>query len=105
MTTESEHFQYFPIRNHPYDHWFREVQYNGKVLNTTERREFVKVVDETILDFSEGLPLLKETLDSIRDLHDEYKTLYAVNLFLSNAHTCFYNYFLTKYKLGELKEK
>ena len=34
-----------------------------------------------------------------------YNTLYAVNLFLSNAHACFYNYLLTKYKQGELKEK
>ena len=34
-----------------------------------------------------------------------YNTLYAVNLFLSNAHACFYNYLLTKYNRGELKEK
>lgn len=34
-----------------------------------------------------------------------YNTLYAVNLFLENAHACFYNYLLTKYKQGELKEK
>jgi DNA-binding ferritin-like protein (Dps family) len=78
MTTESEHFQYSPIWNHPYERWFREVQYNGKVLNTIERKEFVKVVDETILDFSEGLPLLKEILEQIKDLHDEYHNAYRV---------------------------
>ena len=220
------------------------MQYNGKELNEEEKKEFLQMVNETIFIHSEGLPVLKEALDSIKDLHDEYhnayrviisviqstvitmidsmviskyfiladkdydrrfmrgkmkvilnegfkklygfdekshkksewnklvpilqyfpkdiqnqyqqlsslleehsrssswwkderdvethldaeklyasrcedvvesmvmmdsnklfSTLYAVNLFLSNAHTCFYNYLLTKYKLGELKEK
>ncbi|MDD6186329.1 MAG: hypothetical protein PUB29_12005 [Bacteroidales bacterium] len=244
MTTESVHFLYSPIWDHPYERWFREVQYNGRELNEDERKEFLKVVDETISTYSSGLPLIKETLEQIKDLHDEFheaygavisvlqfttitmidsmvigkyfilsnkdydrrfmrgkmkvilnegfkklygfdekshkksewnrlapilehfpkdiqnqykqlsslleehsrssswwkderdvethldaeklyasrcedvveskvmmdsnklfSTLYAVNLFLSNAHTCFYNYLLTKYKLGELKEK
>lgn len=244
MTIESVHFLYSPIWDHPYERWFREVQYNGRELNEDERKEFLKVVDETISTYSSGLPLIKETLEQIKDLHDEFheaygavisvlqfttitmidsmvigkyfilsnkdydrrfmrgkmkvilnegfkklygfdekshkksewnrlapilehfpkdiqnqykqlsslleehsrssswwkderdvethldaeklyasrcedvveskvmmdsnklfSTLYAVNLFLSNAHTCFYNYLLTKYKLGELKEK
>ncbi len=244
MTNEFEHIQYAPIRNHRYEHWFREVQYNGKELNENEKKEFLQIVNDTISTHSEGLPLLKKALDDIKDLHDEFhdaqrivlsilqftlitmidsmviskyfiladkdydrrfmrgkmkvilnegfkklygfdekshkksewnklapilehfpkdiqnqykqlsslleehsrssswwkderdvethldaeklyasrcedvveskvmmdsnklfSTLYAVNLFLSNAHTCFYNYLLTKYKLGELKEK
>ena len=244
MTNEFDHIQYAPIRNYQYKRWFREVQYNGKELNEEEKKEFLQMVNETIFIHSEGLPVLKEALDSIKDLHDEYhnayrviisviqstvitmidsmviskyfiladkdydrrfmrgkmkvilnegfkklygfdekshkksewnklvpilqyfpkdiqnqyqqlsslleehsrssswwkderdvethldaeklyasrcedvvesmvmmdsnklfSTLYAVNLFLSNAHTCFYNYLLTKYKLGELKEK
>lgn len=78
MTNEFDHIQYSPIQNHRYERWFREVQYNGKVLNSTERKEFVKVVDDTILEFSEGLPLLKEILEQIKDLHDEYHDAYRV---------------------------
>lgn len=244
MTNEFDHIQYAPIRNYQYKRWFRKVQYNGRELHEDERREFLQVVDETISTYSGGLPLIKETLDQIKGLHDEfhdayravisvlqfttitmidsmvigkyfilsdkdydrrfmrgkmkvilnegfkklygfeektnntsewnklapilqyfpkdiqnqykqlsslleehskssswwkdernvethldteklyasrcedvveskvmmdslklYNTLYAVNLFLSNAHACFYNYLLTKYKQGELKEK
>lgn len=78
MTNEFDHFQYSPIQNPRYERWFREVHYNGKVLNTTERKEFVKVVDETILEFSDGLPLLKEILEQMKDLHDEYHNAYRV---------------------------
>ena len=77
MTTESEHFQYSPIWNHSYDHWFREVQYNGRELNEDERREFLQVVDETISTYSGGLPLIKETLEQIKDLHDEFHEAYS----------------------------
>ena len=77
MTTESEHFQYSPIWNHSYDHWFREVQYNGRELNEDERREFLQVVDETISTYSGGLPLIKETLEQIKDLHDEFHEAYG----------------------------
>ena len=77
MTTESEHFQYSPIWNHSYEHWFREVQYNGRELNEDERREFLQVVDETISIYSGGLPLIKETLEQIKDLHDEFHEAYS----------------------------
>lgn len=77
MTTESEHFQYSPIWDHPYERWFREVQYNGRELNEDERKEFLKVVDETISTYSSGLPLIKETLEQIKDLHDEFHEAYG----------------------------
>ncbi len=77
MTTEFEHFQYSPIWNHPYECWFREVQYNGRELNEDERREFLQVVDETISTYSCGLPLIKETLERIKDLHDELHEAYS----------------------------
>ncbi len=76
MTTEFEHFHYSPIWNHPYDHWFRKVQYNGRELHEDERREFLQVVDETISTYSGGLPLIKETLDQIKGLHDEFHDAY-----------------------------
>ena len=78
MTTESEHFQYSPIWNHHYERWFREVQYNGRELNTAQKQDFVKIADESISIFSEGLPILNEALERIKDLHDAYHDAYRV---------------------------
>ena len=72
MTNEFDNIQYSPIWNHRYEEWFQEVQYNGNELNAAAKREFIKIADETIVDYSEGLPLLKETLEQIKDLHDQY---------------------------------
>lgn len=72
MTNEFDNIQYAPIRNHPYERWFREVQYNGKELNEDEKKEFLQRVNDTISIHLEGLPVLKEALDDIKDLHDEF---------------------------------
>lgn len=80
MSNEFDHIQYSPIRNYRYEQLFREVQYNGKELDTEEKSEFVKVVDETISDYLEGLPMLKHLLDSNKDKHDEYHDAYNVLL-------------------------
>ena len=72
MTNEFENIHYSLIRNYQYDRWFREAQYNGKELNEDEKKEFLQRVNETISVYSNGLPVLKETLDSIKDLHDEF---------------------------------
>lgn len=72
MTNEFDHIQYAPIRNHPYERCFQEVQYNGNELNATKRQEFVMMTDKTISDYSSGLPVLKEALEQIKDLHDEF---------------------------------
>jgi len=78
MTTESEHFQYSPIWNHHYERWFREFQHNGNKLDATAKKEFVEILDETIFSFSEGLPILKETLEQIKDMHNAYHDAYRV---------------------------
>lgn len=78
MTNEFDNFQYAQIRNHHYEQWFRKVQYNGNELNTAKKQEFVKIADETILSFSEGLPVLNEALDEIKDKHDAYHDAYRV---------------------------
>ena len=39
------------------------------------------------------------------DSNKLFSTFYAVNLFLTNMHTCFYNYLLDKYRRGELNEE
>ena len=39
---------YSPVLNYRYDRWFQKVEYNGHTLNEEERKEFVKVIDETV---------------------------------------------------------
>ena len=54
------------------------MQYNGKELNEDGKKEFLQMVDEIISIHLEGLPVLKEALDSIKDLHDEFHEAYRV---------------------------
>ena len=75
---ELGYIQYSPIQSHRYARWFKEVQYNGKELNASERKKFVKVVDETISDYSEGLPMLKSVLENYKNKHDEFHEAYCV---------------------------
>lgn len=86
MMNELDNIQYSPIRNHPYKLWFWDVQFNGKILNTTERKEFIAIADETISGYYEGLPMISSELERIKDLHDEYhemyRTLLSVMLFV-----------------------
>ena len=72
MTNRIEDIHYSPIRDYHYEQWFREVHYNGEVLNDSERREFLKKVDETIAQDLEGLPLSKKILEDIKGKHDEF---------------------------------
>lgn len=76
---------YSPIPNTHYDHFFKEVQYNGKILTEAERKELLSRLEETISEFSEGLPNLFEYLEESRNLYDEYhkivNTLNSVTLF------------------------
>ena len=78
MTNEFDNLQYSPIWNHQYERWFQEMQYNGNTLNATKKQEFVKMADETISNYSSGLPILKEALDRIKDFHDEYHNAYRI---------------------------
>lgn len=72
MANGIEDIHYSPIRDYRYEQWFREVHYNGKVLNDSERREFLKKVDETIAHDLDGLPLTKKILEEIKGKHDEF---------------------------------
>ena len=72
MNEDLTNIQYSPIRDYKYAHFFEEVQYNGKTLSDAERKEFVTVIDETIAQYSEGLPLMYDTLESTKDQHDDY---------------------------------
>lgn len=72
MNEDLANIQYSPIRDYKYSQWFEEIQYNGKTLSDAERKEFVEVIDETIAQYSEGLPMMYDTLESTRNQHDEY---------------------------------
>ena len=86
MEDNLNNIQYSPIWDYKYARWFEDVQYNSKTLSDAERKEFVAVIDETIAQYSEGLPLMHDTLESIKDLHDEYheieRTVVSVMLFV-----------------------
>ena len=75
MNEDLDNIQYSPIRDYKYAHWFEEVQYNGKTLSDSERKEFVNIIDDTIEKYSEGLPLMYDTLESTKDLHDIFHEL------------------------------
>ena len=77
---------YSPVLNYRYDRWFQTVEYNGRTLNDDERKEFVKVIDETVSTFTSGLPLLTEELKRSEDIIDDYHRIchvvYSVSLFV-----------------------
>ena len=72
MNEDLANIQYSPIWDYKYARFFEEVQYNGKTLSEPERKEFVAVIDETIAQYSEGLPMMYDILESIKDQHDDY---------------------------------
>ena len=59
------------------------MQYNGKELNEDEKKEFLQMVNETISIHLEALPVLKEALEKIKDLHDEFHEAYRVVISVS----------------------
>ncbi len=77
---------YSPVLNYRYDRWFQKVEYNGRTLNEEEKKEFVKVIDETVATFTSGLPLLTEELKRSEGLMDDYHRIchvvYSVSLFV-----------------------
>ncbi len=75
MNEDLANIQYSPIMDYKYSQWFEEVQYNGKTLSDAERKEFVAVIDETIAQYSEGLPMMFDMLESTKDQHDEYNEI------------------------------
>lgn len=57
MNEELANIQYAQIIEYKYAQWFKEVQYNGKTLSESERKEFISVIDDTIAQYSEGLSI------------------------------------------------
>jgi len=77
---------YSPVLNHRYDRWFQNVEYNSRTLNEEERKEFVKVIDETVATFTSSLPFLTEELKRLEEFKDDYHKIchvvYYVSLFV-----------------------
>lgn len=76
----ADDFQYAITRNHQYEQFFAEWHYNGKVLNDDERRDFIKGNDDAISDYAEGLPMLKEGIESLKGKDDEFHNAYRTIL-------------------------
>ena len=86
MNDDLVNIQYLPIWDYKYERFFEEVQYNGKTLSDKERKEVVAVIDETIAQYTEGLPLMHNMLEGIKNQNDEYhiidRTVISVILFV-----------------------
>lgn len=67
MNEEFVDIQYAQIKEHKYAQWFNDVQYNGKTLSESERREFISIIDSTIAQYSEGLPLMTDILEDTKE--------------------------------------
>lgn len=72
MNEDLDNIQPAQIRNYQYAQFFGDVHYNGKVLDAAERMEFISVINETITDYSKGLPMIKHILESIKQRKDEF---------------------------------
>lgn len=72
MNEDLDNIQFSPIIDVKYGQFFEEVQYNGKTLSDSERKEFVAVIDETIAQYSEGLPILFNLEEESRNRQDDY---------------------------------
>lgn len=72
MNEDLLNLHFSPIREYKYASFFEEVQYNGKILSDKERKEYVAIIDETIANYTEGLPLMYDILESTKDKQDEY---------------------------------
>lgn len=83
---EADTIQFAPIRNYNYEEYFQKFRHNGKVLSVKEREKFIKVLDESITQYSEGLPMIKEALGICDGKEDEflheYRTVLSVYLFV-----------------------
>lgn len=86
MNEELANIQYAQIIEYKYAQWFKEVQYNGKTLSESERKEFISVIDDTIAQYSEGLLLMTSILEDTKEQYDEYheidRTVVSVYLFV-----------------------
>lgn len=78
--TETDTIQYAPIREYNFKEYFQKFQYNGKVISDDERKEFIKGLDESLAQYSESLPMLKDSIESLNGKDDEFHKAYRTTL-------------------------
>ena len=74
---------YCKIYDFKYERLFEEVEYNGNVLNDLEREKFVKILDDTISQYLEGIPIHNGSLDMYKCRNDEFSKAYMIYLEVS----------------------
>lgn len=72
MHTDIADIRYSPIRNYDYAQWFETIEYNGRTLNDREREVFISMIDDSIAQFTDGLPLINENIKVSKNLTDEF---------------------------------
>ena len=75
MNDDLAYIQYSPIWDYNYAGFFQEIPYNGKTLSGIERKHFIAILDQTIDQYCEGIPLMRDTLENTKDQHDEFHDL------------------------------
>lgn len=83
---ETDTIQYAKIREYDFKEYFQKFQYNGKVISGTEREGFIKLLDDTIAQYSGGFPMIKEGLELNKGreykFNIAYRTALSVYLFV-----------------------
>jgi len=83
---ETDTIQYAQIREYNFKEYFQKFQYNEREISDAERSDFVKLLDDTIAQYSGGFPMLKEGLDNCKDREGDffkaYRTDLSVDLFV-----------------------
>ena len=80
MNEDLSNIQFSPIRDYKYARFFENVQYNGKTLSDAERKEFAAVIDETIAQYTQGLPMLYDMLLNVKNQNDQFNEIYGTVL-------------------------
>ena len=62
MNEDLDSLQYAPFYDFEYERLFQKVQFNGKTLSPSEKKELITTIDETIASYTSGLPMLSEGL-------------------------------------------
>lgn len=75
MNDDLANIQFQPVWNYNYARYFQDVPYNGKTLYGIERERFISFLNNTIAQYCEGIPLMRDTLEKTKHLQDEYHEL------------------------------
>lgn len=78
MISTIEEIHYWPVRDIDYAPYFQEVQPNGKTLSEKEREKFIAIIDDVVSRYISGFPMIKQELERISDIHDDYHILSRV---------------------------